>query len=425
MNHPPLNVNRERMDADVRRLAEFTDPNLPYTRRAFSPEYAAAREWLAQRFRDAGLDTRIDPAGNLIGRLGPGNGPVLMLGSHIDTVEAGGRFDGVVGVVAALEIARRIRETGVALGRPLEIVDFVCEEPTIVDMSPLGSRVMAGDVTAEMIASASAPSGEPLGDAIARLGGDPARLHEARRKPGETLAYLELHIEQGPVLERAGMDVGVVTVIAAPCRAVVSLAGVADHAGATSMADRRDALAGAAELILAVERAASAPDVAQESVGTVGFLRVSPNMVNVIPGRADLTVEARSAQSEALLWVREEIERSLREIAARRRLDATIEWRHLEEPVPIPVEMQEIIAESATDLRMRAMHLPSRASHDAARLAPVAPVGMVFIPCKDGRSHCPEEWADADDIAAGAEVLGRALLQLDARSGAKRRPSPT
>lgn len=415
MNHPPLNVNRERMDADVRRLAEFTDPAMPYTRRAFSPEYAAAREWLAHRFRDAGLDARVDAAGNLIGRLGPADGPVLMLGSHIDTVEAGGRFDGVVGVVGALEIARRIRETGAALAHPLEIVDFVCEEPTIVDMSPLGSRVMAGDVTAEMIASAYAPSGEPLGEAIARLGGDPARLREARRKPGETLAYLELHIEQGPVLERAGMDVGIVTVIAAPCRAVVSLVGVADHAGATSMADRRDALAGAAELILAVERAASAPDVAQESVGTVGFLRVSPNMVNVIPGRADLTVEARSAQSEALLWVREEIERSLREIAARRGLDAAIEWRHLEEPVPIPVEMQEIIAESATDLRMRAMRLPSRASHDAARLAPVAPVGMVFIPCKDGRSHCPEEWADADDVAAGAEVLGRALLRLDAQ----------
>ena len=415
MNHPSLNVNRERMDADVRRLAEFTDPALPYTRRAFSPEYAAAREWLAHRFRDAGLVTRVDAAGNLIGRLGPADGPVLMLGSHIDTVEAGGRFDGVVGVVGALEIARRIRETGAALAHPLEIVDFVCEEPTIVDMSPLGSRVMAGDVTAEMIASAYAPSGEPLGDAIARLGGDPASLREARRKPGETLAYLELHIEQGPVLERAGMDVGIVTVIAAPCRAVVSLVGAADHAGATSMADRRDALAGAAELILAVERAASAPDVAQESVGTVGFLRVSPNMVNVVPGRADLTVEARSAQSEALLWVREEIERSLREIAARRGLDAAIEWRHLEEPVPIPVEMQEIIAESATDLRMRAMRLPSRASHDAARLAPVAPVGMVFIPCKDGRSHCPEEWADADDVAAGAEVLGRALLRLDAQ----------
>ena len=415
MNRPLLNPSRERIEADLRRLAEFTDPDLPYTRRAFSPEYAEARRWLSERFRDAGLETRSDAAGNLIGRLGGGDGPVLMMGSHIDTVEAGGRFDGVVGVLGALEVVRCLRESGVAPARPLEIVDFVCEEPTIVDLSPLGSRIMAGDVTAEMVAGAAAPSGEPLGDAISTLGGDAGRLREARRRPGEIFAYLELHIEQGPVLERAGMDVGVVSVVAAPCRAVVSITGAADHAGATAMADRRDALAGAAELTLAVERIASAPDLAQESVGTVGFLRVSPNMVNVIPGRVDLAVEIRSAQSEALLWAREEVERSLREIAARRGLDASLEWRHLEEPVPIPVDMQDVIAESATALRIRAMRLPSRASHDAARLAPVAPVGMVFIPCKDGRSHCPEEWAETDDVVTGAEVLGQALLELDSR----------
>ena len=420
MNRPLLNPSRERIEADLLRLAEFTDPGSPYTRRAFSPEYAEARRWLAGRFRDAGLETRADAAGNLIGRLGEGDGPVLMLGSHIDTVEAGGRFDGVVGVIGALEVVRRLRESGAALARPLEIVDFVCEEPTIVDLSPLGSRIMAGDVTAEMVAGAAAPSGEPLGGAIAALGGDAGRLQEARRAPGEIFAYLELHIEQGPVLERAGMDVGVVSVVAAPCRAVVALVGAADHAGATSMADRRDALAGAAELTLAVERIASAPDLAQESVGTVGFLRVSPNMVNVIPGRVDLTVEIRSTQSEALLWAREEVERALREIAARRGLEASLEWRHLEEPVPISAAMQNVIADSATDLRIRAMRLPSRASHDAARLAPVAPVGMVFIPCKDGRSHCPEEWAETDDVVTGTEVLGRALMELDSQPQLKR-----
>ena len=237
-----------------------------------------------------------------------------MLGSHTDTVESGGRFDGIVGVLGALEVVRCLRESGLTLSRPLEVVDFVCEEPSVVNLSPLGSRIMAGDVTAEMVAEAAAPDGGALTDAIARLGGDPSRLHEARRKPGGIFGYLELHIEQGPVLERAGMEVGVVTIVAAPCRAVVSLTGVADHAGATAMPDRRDALAGAAELTLAVERIVSTPDVVQESVGTVGFLRVTPNMVNVIPGRVDLTVEVRSTQTEALLWAREEIERALREI---------------------------------------------------------------------------------------------------------------
>ena len=415
-NPPTINVNPDRIDADLKRLAEFTDPNLPYTRRAFSPYYEEARRWLAERFRDAGLDTRVDPAGNLIGRLGEGGGPVLMLGSHIDTVEAGGRFDGIVGVLGALEVVRCLRESGITLSRPLEVVDFVCEEPSVVNLSPLGSRIMAGDVTADMVALATTPNGGALPDAITRLGGDPSRLDEARRRLGDIYGYLELHIEQGPVLERAGLDAGVVTIVAAPCRAVVSLTGVADHAGATAMVDRRDALAGAAELTLAVERIVSAPDIVQESVGTVGFLRVTPNMVNVIPGHVDLTVEVRSTQTEVLLWAREEIERSLREIASRRGLEASLDWQHLEEPVPIPLHMQDIVAETAAGMGIRTLRLPSRASHDAARLAPVAPVGMVFIPCLNGRSHCPEEWAELDDIVTGTQVLAGALLRLDAQA---------
>ena len=414
--HAPLNVRRDRLEADLWRLAEFTDPELPYTRRAFSPQYYAAREWLAGRFREAGLDTRVDAAGNLVGRLGQGEGPALMLGSHTDTVEAGGRFDGVVGVIGALELARCIQEAGVSLSRPLDIVDFVCEEPSVVSLSPLGSRIMAGDVTAEMVADASTPFGQTLPEAITRLGGDPSRLAGVRREPGDISGYLELHIEQGPVLERASLDIGVVTVVAAPCRAVVSLTGLADHAGATSMADRRDALAGAAELTLAVERTVSTPDIVQESVGTVGFLRVSPNMVNVVPGRVDMTVEVRSTQTEALIWAMEEIERALHEISARRGLDSTLEWRHREEPALVPLDMQDVVAKAAEDLRIPVMRLPSRASHDAARLAPVAPVGMVFIPCRDGRSHCPEEWAELDNIVTGVRVLGQALLRLDSRS---------
>ncbi len=410
---PSLNVKRERLEADLQRLAEFTDPQTPYTRRAFSPQYDEARGWLASRFRDAGLDTHVDAAGNLVGRIGSAAGPVLMLGSHIDTVEAGGRFDGIVGVLGALEVVRCLREDGITLTRPLEVVDFVCEEPSVVSLSPLGSRTMAGDVTAAMVAEASTSFGEALPDAIARLGGDPARLDGARREPGAVFGYLELHIEQGPVLERAGLGIGVVTVVAAPCRAVVSLTGVADHAGATAMADRRDALAGAAELTLAVERIVSSPDIVQESVGTVGFIRVSPNMVNVIPGHVEMTIEVRSTQNEALTWAREEIEGALREISARRSLVAALEWQHLESPVLIPVNMQEIVANAATDLRIPSMRLPSRASHDAARLAPVAPVGMVFIPCRGGRSHCPEEWAEIEDIVAGVQVLGQALLKLD------------
>ena len=249
--------------------------------------------------------------------------------------------------------------------------------------------------------------------AIERLGGNPAKISEVKRDIGDILGYLELHIEQGPVLEKAGLGLGVVTVVAAPCRAAVSLVGIADHAGATAMSDRRDALAGAAELTLAVEKIVSSPDIVQESVGTVGSLKVSPNMVNIIPGRVDMTVEVRSTVPEALEWAREEIETTLNNLATRRGLEAKIEWLQIEEPVPVPIDMQNIIAQAANDVGVPKMSLASRASHDAAKLAPIAPVGMLFIPCMDGRSHCPEEWADINDIITGTKVLGQALLRLD------------
>ena len=416
---PDLAVSGDRLHADIDALAAFTDPEVPYTRRAFSPLYVEARRWLAERMREAGLAVRVDPAGNLIGRTegppGSGQGPVLMMGSHTDTVQAGGRFDGVIGVLGAIEVARCLREAGVSLTRPLEIVDFVCEEPSVVSLSPLGSRIMAGDVTSEMVAGETTPFGQTLPEAIAELGGDASRLEEARRAPGDIDGYLELHIEQGPVLERAGLDVGIVTAVAAPCRGVVTLTGVADHAGATSMRDRRDALAGAAELTLAIERIVSTPDLIEESVGTVGAMRITPNMVNVIPGRVELSLEVRSTRSQDLTWAREAIESEMIALAHRRGLDATIEWQHLEEPVSIPDDMAEAVTQACLDLGVDHLRLPSRASHDAARLAPVAPVGMVFIPCLGGRSHCPEEWAEIAHIVTGTGVLGQALLRLNDR----------
>lgn len=414
---PFLRINPSRIQGDLNSFAKFTDPEKPYTRRAFTPLYQQARVWLRSRMVDAGLETRVDAAGNLIGRIvGQMNSKsVLMMGSHTDTVERGGRFDGIVGVVGALEVARCLQESGVHLQRSLEIVDFVCEEPTIVNLSPLGSRTMAGDVTPDMIAAASAPSGQSLGLAIADLGGQVDQLGKARRNPGDIAAFLELHIEQGSVLERAGLEVGVVTVVAGPCRGSVRITGVADHAGATSMTERRDALAGASEFVLEVERIVSTPDLIQESVGTVGSLTVSPNMVNVIPGQVDMKVEVRSTSVPALEWAREAIETSLYSIGERRRLTTQILWEHLESPVPVAPQIQELFNQACDDLAVPHMGLPSRASHDAARLAPITPAGIVFIPCLEGRSHCPEEWADLNHIVTGTQVLGRALLLLDRR----------
>ncbi len=408
-----LPIKPERIQADIDAISRFTDPGIPYTRRAFSPQYLESRAWLYKQFEDAGLSVRVDAAGNLIGRRGEEGYPVLMMGSHTDTVQGGGRFDGILGVMAALEVARALNESSIELKHPLEIVDFVCEEPTIVNLSPLGSRIMAGDVTINEVSSAVTPFGQSLSEAIIDLGGNPSQLETAVRQPGSIAGYLELHIEQAPVLERGNLSVGVVTAIAAPCRAKVSIRGSADHAGATMMTDRKDALAAAAELVLLVEKVATSPLMSPEGVGTVGWLENLPNMANVIPGEVNLTVEIRSIEAAPLVQAMHEIDQELAEIAQRRGLDASIEWQHIEEPVTLPLQMQEAVSQACESLGLPVMKMPSRASHDAARLAPVAPAGMVFIRCKEGRSHASEEWASIGDIEDGAKVLARSLLNLD------------
>ena len=412
--YPSLHVRTERIQADLMEMARMTDPELPYTRTAFTAGDLEARRWLMGKMRDAGLDVRLDTVANIIGRR-EGNQsdlPVVMLGSHTDTVRAGGRFDGMVGVVGALEVVRCLNEAGWTTEHTLEIVSFTCEEPTVAGLSPFGSRAMAGGITAAQIDSALGPEGNSLAEAIAFLGGDAARLAEAYRKPGDIAGFLELHIEQGPVLEREGVPIGVVTAIAAPCRGRVTLVGSADHAGATLMHERYDALCGAAEVVLGVERICAAPDLV-DTVGTVGFLAVSPNMVNVIPGRVDLQVEVRSTRQGFLDRVRDQVTRTVHGVAERRRLEVSMEWDTIEEPVPIPERMQRHIQQACDELEVRWMSLPSRASHDAARIASVTPIGMVFVPSRDGKSHTPEEWTEFEDITRGVAVLGRALMRLD------------
>lgn len=414
--YPDLPVQTERIKADLQALSELTDPGLPYTRQAFTAHDQRGRAWLIERMRQAGLEVRVDAAANIIGRRSGRRErvPVVMVGSHIDTVRSGGRFDGMAGVVSALEVVRCLNEVGWATRHPLEVVSFTCEEPNVFGLSPFGSRVMIGDITVSQVASATGPEGNTLAEALAWVGGSPDKLDEARRKPGDIVGFLELHIEQGPVLEREGYSIGVVTTIAAPCRARCIIQGRADHAGATMMDERADALAGAAEAVLAVERICSAHDIT-DTVGTVGHLNLHPNMVNVIPGRVDFLLDVRSTRRDYLDRVRRQIEEEVQAIAGRRGLTASLDWRSIEEPVPIPGHMQEVIQEASTELGLPWLSLPSRASHDAARIASITPIGMVFVPSRNGLSHAPEEWTDFQYISLGARVLGRALMKLDGR----------
>ena len=411
-------IDQSRLQSDLETLAQFTEKVPEYTRKAFSPLYKEARIWLAERMRKAGLEVRVDEASNLIGKLGSGKTemPTLILGSHIDTVEAGGRFDGIVGVIAALEVARVLNEEGVELSHPLEIIDFTCEEPTIPGLTPLGSRIMAGELQAKDVKGIKTPFGQLLTNAINDLGGDGARIEYAKRDPGSVKAYLELHIEQGPVLERAGVPIGIVTDIAARCSCLITLTGQADHAGATLMPERKDALAGAAEVILELEEIVSKPELNEETVGTVGWVQVAPNMVNIIPGQVNLRADVRSTDKQMLDQVRQRLQGAVEATANRRRLEYHLVWEDLEEPVRIPKGIQSKIAVACEKLGFPHVFLPSRATHDAARISTITPSGMIFIPCKDGKSHVPEEWAEMDDITQGTQVMLYALLDLDKSS---------
>jgi len=407
-------VNGERMAADLAALAEMTRREQPgYTRLAYSEEDRQARVWLCDRMETAGLTVRLDAAANVIGRrAGESEASVLVVGSHIDTVPNGGRFDGITGVVAGLEIARVLSEAGRRLRHPLEVIAFTNEEPNAFGISTVGSRAMAGKLTAARARELRDPGGRTLAEAIDFLGGDAVRLDEARRLRGAIAHYLELHIEQGPVLDGERIAVGVVTGIAAPTRLRVRVDGRPDHAGTTPMGMRKDALAGAAEIVLALERIAT--DVG-DSVGTTGRLVNQPNHANVVPGHVEMMLEFRSIFPERIAVVRAGLLEAMREIARRRGLEVSWEFMMEERPLQIPPETVELAATVCEELGIAFRKLPSGASHDANHIAEIAPVGMLFVPSVGGRSHCPEEFTHTADIAAGTRALLGLLLRLDAR----------
>ncbi len=412
-------VRADRIAADLAALAEITRRDKPgYTRLAFSEEDRRARTWLRERMAEAGLSVQMDAAANMIGRCDADGHPggaspgALAIGSHIDTVPQGGRFDGMAGVVAGLEVARVFKETRRRTRHPLEVIAFTNEEPNPFGLSTVGSRAMAGKLTADRARELRDPDGRTLAEAIDFVGGDSARLEAAARPRGAIAHYLELHIEQGPVLDRESAPVGVVTGIAALTRLRVRLGGRPDHAGTTPMQMRRDALTGAAEVVLALERCASGTP---GTVGTVGSLTTYPNQANVVPGQVEMLLEFRSILPERVAVVRKKILQAIDEIARRRGLDVSWEFMMEEQPVPIAPETAALAAAVCQELGIRYRKLASGASHDANHIAEIAPVAMLFVPSVGGRSHCPEEFTQTADLAAGTRVLLEFLLRLDTR----------
>ena len=401
----------------IAHLATLTEPDQPpYTRRAFSAVYTRARDWLAGEFRAAGLETAFDEGGNLVGCL-PGREPAvgaLACGSHTDTVVGGGRFDGIAGVLAGLEVAQRLGESGERLRHDLVVFDFLAEEASDYGPSCLGSRAVAGTLSQAML-DTTKPDGEALHEGLRNMGADPDAIARGRLPIAQRLrGYLELHIEQGPVLEQEGLAIGVVTGIVGIRRMLVTVEGQADHAGTTPMPLRKDALVGAAELVSRAHALASEGYRRHGLVATVGRLQVSPDMPNVVPARVQFTLDTRCmdlAQVEALCA---DLLVGQQEAFATRGL--TLRWENWGDAVPVtfPEQTRRAVAQAAQGLGYSYREMPSGAGHDAMQLAAVCPSGMVFIPCLAGRSHASEEFATPEALEVGTAVLGAALQRLDA-----------
>ncbi|MFK5644925.1 M20 family metallo-hydrolase [Ornithinimicrobium sp. LYQ121] len=405
-------VDPGRVESDLWALAALVEADLPgWTRTALGPVDREARELVLRWMADAGLETTVDGAGNIVGRLrGAGaTGRSLMVGSHTDTVVGGGRFDGIVGVVGAIEAVRALREAGRELEHDLVVVDFFSEEPNEFGLSCLGSRAMVGELTAEHLGLLD-DRGRTLADALAEIGIDASALLGAHVDFSGVDAFLELHIEQGPYLEQQGSQIGLVESITGVSRFRALFTGRADHAGTAPMGLRHDAGCAAAGTVLAVER------IAGEGVqtrGTSGQVTFTPAAVNVVTARADFRGEFRGPEGEWLRQAQEQLTAAAQDEGRQRGVGVEVDWLPLQEPAPMSGPVLSALAGVVDGLGYSSSRLFSGAEHDAAVIARKVPSGMIFVPSHDGRSHCPEEWTDLVDVTAGVTTLTHALLALD------------
>ncbi len=406
-----LRVNFSRLKGDLEALGRIgRTPEGGVSRPSFSDTDMAARTWFLGRLRDAGLAARVDGAGNIFARVPEGGvgGPVILLGSHLDSVPNGGIYDGALGTLAALEALRVARERGLRLKRPLELVAFTDEEGAYGGF--FGSYAFTGVLTEEMVQAQQDASGLRLVDAMARHGLNAMDALAARRDPAQIHAYLELHIEQGPILERLGTPIGIVEGICGIRRFRITFRGRADHAGTTPMDARRDALVAAADCVVRARQLGL--DAAPHGRATVGVLRVDPGVANIVPQRVELILEVREQDPAALERLGGRGQELARTVAAAWGLAVEIEpWLSID-PVPMAPAVRAAIGAAAEGLGLRTHAMPAGAGHDAQVVGRVAPAGMVFIPCRDGRSHSPLEHADDAACEHGANVLLNAALAL-------------
>ena len=411
---PLYSINGPTLNQTLEELGHLGESSEGMDRVAYSREDVLGRDYSINLMKDAGLETRIDTAGNIIGRSsGVDNSlPAIAIGSHTDTVPKGGKYDGALGVMAAIEVMRTLRERGHHTRPPVEVINFTHEEGTRFHRWLVGSRSMSGMLEQEDL-DAVDDNGYGLGPCLYDIGGDMSRIGESARKPGELAAYFELHIEQGPYLHNSGTPIGVVTGITGRAVFEVEIEGKANHAGTTPMSARRDALVSASKLVLDIQKMAAEQEICR--VSTVGSIKAVPNAVNVIPGSASIGLEFRDTDMEALEAAEHELRLLTEKTMTNDGVKVNVERHRFTESVPITKEMQALVAEAAENCGFEWEPQASGAGHDAQAIANIAPVAMIFVPSVDGISHSKEEYSTPEDCTNGTQVLLELLLLADDR----------
>jgi N-carbamoyl-L-amino-acid hydrolase len=404
-----VHINLARLQKDLEELGDIgTTPEGGVWRSSFSEADMEARRWYVKRLEGAGLHNWVDAAGNIYARVGEG-GPAVIAGSHLDSVPNGGRFDGALGVMAALECLRSINDHGEKPRLPIEAVAFTDEEGRFGGF--VGSFAVIGTMTYEEILRRRDLSGMPLADAMRQAGLEPTNIGTARRDPKDIKAYVELHIEQGPILESLGVPIGVVQGIVAGSRTWITFHGRADHAGTTPMAMRRDAFLGAAEFGLRA-RELVLSEGSGTTVGTVGVMNLKPGASNIVPETAFLTLDLRDISGEVLQRLLQRVGLLAQETAEKWGLEVKVERMRLSEAAQMSPRIQAVIDEVSRDLGHKTHWMNSGAGHDAQVMAKITEAGMIFVPSRQGRSHSPAEFTDWAQVENGANVLLNTLLRL-------------
>jgi len=407
----PARQQAERVMARADELAAISETPDALTRIYLSPQHLLANQRVAQWMAEAGMIVWQDSVGNICGRYeGEQEGaPAVLLGSHLDTVRNAGRYDGMLGVLTAIEVVQSLHRQGQRLAKAIEIVGFCDEEGTRFGITLLGSRGLTGTWPAQWLTQSDA-SGVSVAQAMVLVGLDPARIAQAARRREEIAAYLELHIEQGPCLEQAGLALGVVEAINGARRLNCRFIGEAGHAGTVPMAQRKDALAAAAEWMVAVE--STTRERGGNLVATVGTLGCLPGAVNVIPGEVMLSLDIRGPQDAPLDALLDELLTLAQAIVARRGLTFSAEEFYRIAATPCDLRLQSLLTDAVHQTQGASLSLPSGAGHDAIAMAERWPVGMLFVRCKSGISHHPAESVESDDVAQAITAFSYAVTAL-------------